>query len=71
MSFLQLKPDPDTLVIFDEIDQMVGANSLYIDRAYDYDMTGNVFGVKYFPNVIKNWKSFVCLRGTIEKDVEL
>ena len=51
-----MQPEANSLVIFDEIDQMVGANSLYTHPDCEESKDGKVFAIKYFPNVIKNWK---------------
>ena len=69
--FLYKDPEDNALVIFDEIYQMVGSNSLYIEPDFTKSLSGNIYSVNYLPNVIKKWNSFICLSGTIEKDVHL
>lgn len=54
-------PTKDVAVIYDEIDQMIGKNSveLLID-----DESGGEF-IRYVPEVLKKWGSVIAFSGTV------
>jgi hypothetical protein len=60
--FLKRTPDPQIHVIFDEIDQMLGVNSLTLLDDKESKTTKAVF----VASTMKEWKSVTGLSGTIE-----
>jgi hypothetical protein len=57
--FSKMKPNPNTHVIFDEIDQMLGVNSFdLIERDH------HIMAV-YQASLMKQWKSVIGFSGTI------
>ena len=64
-----MTPLKKAVVIFDEIDQMAGANSFYLEKVYDNQFNGDGYETMYLPKLIKKWPQFICLSGTIENDV--
>ena len=64
-----MTPKKRAVVIFDEIDQMIGSNSFYLERIFDDEFEGTAFESQYLPNLIKKWPRFICMSGTIEADV--
>jgi hypothetical protein len=57
--FLKRNPDDQAVVLFDEIDEMIGQQSFNI-----VEMGDKVKG-SYYPEVMKSWKSIVGLSGTL------
>jgi hypothetical protein len=61
--FLKRNPDNETVVLFDEIDEMVGQQSFNIVETAD-----KVKG-SYYPELMKSWKSIVGVSGTLTNSV--
>ena len=58
-SFLQTTPDKDTVVICDEVDQMIGAKSFKLSEET------NKLATFYFPSFLQEWGQVVGFSGTM------
>ena len=59
--FLAMEPVEDSVAIFDEIDQMIGCNSFYINES------NNVLEACYLPNLLTKWKLILGFSGTMSE----
>ena len=50
-----MTPPKNAIVIFDEIDQVVGAHSFYLEKIYDDKFDGDAHETMYLPKLIKKW----------------
>jgi hypothetical protein len=57
--FLKKDPDDNTIVLFDEIDQMIGESSFNIME------TPTHVKAFYYPELMKKWKAIIGFSGTI------
>ena len=63
-SFLRTPPLKKALVIFDEIDQMIGKESLQMLPGYFGD-----YKLRYVPASFQEWRSVIAFSGTISDDI--
>lgn len=56
-----MKPIDDAVAIFDEIDQMVGCNSFYIEEK------NRTTVACYLPSLLTKWKSMLGFSGTMSQ----